>query len=380
LSKHEPAKNCPVRIEDGAKMTMAGRAAVDPEDAFGVLAGSEELIEEDPRLFLAEPGGEKPQEPLWTALGRVFRTYRTAYVRGVLAVTLASVLVVVLLPARYRATGTLMTAGSGLPQGALSRLARLTMFMPSRRELPPEIIVSLLASRRISDAVLERAFERWPGDPERLRFKDILTGSPPGKEPRERLYAKLGKATSFLQDPETRIVTVAVETRYPHLSAQVVNAYLDLLSRTALEDYQARSGGEARYLGQRIAEVRDELGDCESRLHAFYLANQNYATSSDPDIRIEELRLQRDVELKTRVMAELVTQQEAALVEERNTSPFVHIIDRGVAPEVRSWPQRKLFVVLAFAAAAAVGFALMLAADHLRIRSLRGAVALARSA
>jgi uncharacterized protein involved in exopolysaccharide biosynthesis len=350
-------------------MTMAGRVAdradVEPEDGFPALVEAQEE--------------ERSQEPVLRELARVLRTYRRPYLAAIAAVTGIALVIALLLPPRYRATGSLMAAGNGMPQGLLARVARLTSIMPARDVLAAETLCSILRSRRISDPILDRTFERWPGDESPMPLKSILSRTQPGKEPpRDKLYRKLNRATRFQMDPETRIVTLSVETRYPHLSAQVANAYLESLSRYATEEHQSKSRLEARYIGQRIDEVRSEIAVEEGRLHAFYSANQNYATSTDPDIRIEQLRLERSLELRSRVMLELVSQQEAALLEERNQASLIQVIDRGAAPQLRSWPQRKLLVGGAFAGAVLLGFALMLVADHLGVRSPRDVLALTR--
>ena len=265
-----------------------------------------------------------------------------------------------------------MAVGTGMPQGALGRLARIANITPSRDELPAETLVTILKSRRVSDPILDATFERWPGDPEPRPFRNLLTGTRPGKEPaRDKLYRKLARSTRFRMDPETRIVSLAIETRHPFLSAQVANAYLDALNRYATSEHQSKSRLVATFIGQRIAEVEAQVADQEDKLHDFFKANQNYATTTDPDIRIEQLRLERQVELRSRIMMELVSNQEAALVEERNEAPLIQVIDRGAPPELRSWPIRRLLVGGAVGAALVLGFVLMLVADQMGVRAPR---------
>lgn len=345
-------------------MTMAGHvAAMEPDDGF-------------PRL--AEPP-DGPEEPVFRELLRVFHTYRRPYLAGIALATAIGLALAFLLPPRYRATASLMAVGSGMPQGALGRLARIANIAPTQNELPVEVLCAILKSRRVSDPILDRTFERWPGDLHPIPFKNVLSRTRPGKEPPDdKLYRKLASATRFQIDPETRIVSLSVETRYPHLSAQVANAYLENLNRYVTEEHQSRSALTARFIGQRIEEVRREIAEEEKRLHAFYSANQNYATSTDADIRIEQLRLERNLELEARIMMELASNQQADLIEERNEAPRIQVIDRGAPPDLRCWPRRRLLVAGMLSGAAILGFVFMLVADHLGIRSLRDVFVLAR--
>lgn len=310
--------------------------------------------------------------PLAPELCRVFRVYGRAYGLFVGVATGVALALAFLLPPRYCATASLMPIGSGMPQGTFGRLAKIAGIAPARDELPAETLTSILRSRRISDPILDASFERWPNDPHPIPFKNVISRTAPGHEPaREKLYKKLAGATRFGMDPETRIVSLAVETRYPYLSVQVANAYLEHLNLYTTVEHQSKAEIVTSFIGKRMEEVRSEVEAAERELHAFYNANQNYATSSDPDIRMAELRLRRNLELRVRVMTELVTSQEAARVEAMNEAPVIQVIDRGGPPELRSWPPRRLLVGGALLGSAALGLALMLVADHFGIRSLR---------
>jgi uncharacterized protein involved in exopolysaccharide biosynthesis len=324
-------------------------------------------IGRDPEL----PGAAL-EAPLLPEILRLLRQYGRAYLALIVTVTSVAVVVSFLLPARYKATASLMAVGSGMPQGAIGRLARLASISPSRHELPAETLCTILRSRRISDPILDRTFERWPGDPRPLPLRNLITRTAPGEEPpRDKLYRRLARSTRFSMDPETRIVSLAVETRYPHLSAQVANAYLEAVRRYATEEQQARSQLIATLVNDRMKEVGGEITVAEDALHRFLAANQNYATSSDPDIRIEQLRLERNLELKSRMLIDLTTQHEMAVLEERNEASLIQIIDRGAAPDLRSWPVRRLIVAAALVGSVALGFVMILVADHFGVCSLR---------
>jgi len=334
-------------------------------------------LTETDREGVAAPGAA--EAPLLSELLRVFKLYGRAYLLLVGLATFSALVLTFVVAPRYRATASLMAVGSGMPQGSLGRLARLANITPSRDELPAETLCTILRSRRIADRILEARFQRRPGDPRPLPLENLLTGTDPGTEPqRDKLYRRLAKAARFSMDPETRIVTVAVETRHPYLSAQVATAYLEELSRYATEEHQSRSRLVSGFVGQRTGEVRAEVAQAEKALHQFLLANQNYATSTDPDIRIEQLRLERNLELRTRVLMDLVSNHELVLLDERNEAPLIQVIDRGAPPDLRSWPVRRLWVGGALVSTAAIGFVLMLVADHLGIRSPRDVWTIAR--
>jgi uncharacterized protein involved in exopolysaccharide biosynthesis len=327
------------------------------------------LAETDRERLFVDREVDREEAPILSEIVRVFRVYWRPYLILVASVTAVALVLAFLLPARYRATASLMSVGSGMPQGSLGRLARLANIQPIQNELPAETLCTILKSRRVSDSILDATFGRWPGDPDPLPFKNLLTGKPPGSEPpRDKLYRRLSRATHFSMDPETRIVTLAVETRHPHLSAAVANAYLEALGRYTAEEHQARTRMLVGLVAERTGEVRGEILQAEQALHSFIAANQNYATATDPDIRIEQLRLERDLDLRNRVLMNLVGNHEMALLQQRNEAPFIQVIDRGAAPTLRSWPIRRLLVGGALVGSALLGFVLMLVADHLGIR------------
>ncbi len=293
----------------------------------------------------------------------VLRRWVRPWIFFVATVTLMTVVAALLLPPRYKATASLMSAAGAGPQGAFGRLARLTNLAPAPEGLPVESLASILESRRIADHVLDTEMQAEPGGPTQA-FRYWLTKTQPGEAlNRDRLYKKLRGATHFRIDPESRIVHLALETRQPLLAANALNTYVDALSSYATVEHQSRSRAVRRFVGERIAEVETELANTEERLHRFYDKNHNYATTSDPDIQVARMRLERAVEIKSRVLLELTSQYESAQVEERNDAPFLQVIDRAAPPELRSWPRRTVMVVAAFLVASFLGFLAVLFLD-----------------
>jgi uncharacterized protein involved in exopolysaccharide biosynthesis len=83
-----------------------------------------------------------------------------------------------------------------------------------------------------------------------------------------------------------------------------------------------------------------------------------------PELALELLRLKRKVEIETAVYTMLLKEYEKSRIEEARDTPTVQVMDRAFAPNFRSRPRRKAFVMMGAAAGLAWSslFALFVAA------------------
>ncbi len=157
---------------------------------------------------------------------------------------------------------------------------------------------------------------------------------------------ELDKAVSVRVDNETNIVGVAVETRYPVLSAAVANLYIDLVNRFNLETRQSNAQERRRFVEERMSEAEQELRDAEEALQSWLERNRQWTGS--PELQFQHDRLERQVTIKQEVFTTLRRSYEEARIQEVNDTRVITVIDRAVPPEEKSSPKRKLNVILAF--------------------------------
>ena len=148
------------------------------------------------------------------------------------------------------------------------------------------------------------------------------------------------------------LVTVGAETRSPHVSAQIANAYLDEIVRYSRLSRRTRAGEQLDFAGQRLQEVKAELEATENRYAVFLKRNQDQGLL--PEIALGRDRFQRDIGAKTELYSTLLKQYEALRIETKKEAIVVEVIHRATPAFALAGKQRKN-------AALAAGVGLMVA-------------------
>jgi len=268
-----------------------------------------------------------------------------------LAALIAAAISLVLAP-MYTATASFVpeteSGGMNLPGGLVGLAAQFGVSVPTEAN-SPAFYADVLRSRTLRDEVLSARFPdpRSEAAGDSASLLEILDIE--GDSPAERLEAgrkKLGDAISVRVDNETGIVSASVETRYPALSADVANLFIDLLNQFNLETRQSNAQARRRFIEERMGEAEDELRAAEDDLQDWLERNRQFENS--PELRFQYERLQRQVTIKQEVFTTLRRSYEEARIQEVNDTPVITVIDRAVPPERKSSPRRKLNVILAF--------------------------------
>jgi uncharacterized protein involved in exopolysaccharide biosynthesis len=270
----------------------------------------------------------------------------------------AAVISLVVAP-KYTATASFVpeieSSGMSLPGGLAGVAAQFGVSVPVEAN-SPAFYADVLKSRTLRDEVLVSLFPdpRSEAADDSATLLDILDIE--GDSPSERLEAgreKLDGAMSVRVDSETGIVSASVESRYPALSADVANLFIDLLNRFNLETRQSNALERRRFIEERMGEAEGELRGAEDDLQDWLEGNRQYENS--PELRFQYERLQRQVTIKQEVFTTLRRSYEEARIQEVNDTPVITVIDRAVPPEQKSSPKRKLNVILAFFLGGVVG-------------------------
>jgi len=269
-----------------------------------------------------------------------------------LGTALAAALVSLVIPAKYTATAAFVpeteSQRSNLPSGMAGIAAQFGIGIGGSGPNSPRFYADVLRSRTLKDQVLLADFRDFRGNirGDSATLLDILRIKGDGE--RERLEngrKRLDKTMSVRVNNETNIVTVSVETRYPALSADVVNLLIDLLNSFNLETRRSNAAERRTFIEGRVTEAGRELRETEEELKSFLERNRQFESS--PELQFQHDRLQRQVSIKQEVLTMLRRQYEEARIQEVNDTPVITVIDRAVSPEKKSRPRRKLWVILA---------------------------------
>jgi uncharacterized protein involved in exopolysaccharide biosynthesis len=262
-----------------------------------------------------------------------------------------------LLPPKFTATTTFVPATSTTPTvpGDLASFAtQFGVSIGNNTALSPDFFASVLGSRELLRATLLSRFEdpQYPGTQRSLLEILNMTGQTNG----DRLdngIRRLQKDITQRVDRRTGIVTLTVSGRPSVLVAAVANRMVELLNQFNLERLQSQSRARRQFAQERRDEAEKELKDAESEQLRFLQNNRRYADS--PLLTFEEQRLARQVQLRQDVFMTLTREYEQARIAEVRDTPLLTVVDQAVPPERRSFPPRKLIVLLVIMASALTG-------------------------
>jgi len=278
-------------------------------------------------------------------------------VLGVAAVTVAlAVVLSLVLPPSYRATASFVTTDPAVDmpsrmadlalEPGLSGLAQQFGLSSSRDpSQSPAFYTQLLLSREL---LTRLAVSRFP-DPRAAAGGDSaplvqLLGvrSRDTSSAVELAVRRLRRRMFVTFDPKTNLVTLRLDTRWPALSAAVANEAVALVSAFNREQRLSRARARREFLEGRVASALAELRAVEDSQRLFYERNRLWESS--PALLVDERRLRRGVETVGSLYLSLRQQQEAARLDEVNTTPVITVVDRAVPPRRRQWPRRTLIV------------------------------------
>lgn len=159
---------------------------------------------------------------------------------------------------------------------------------------------------------------------------------------------ELGGVIKIDTDKRTGIVSLSATTRYPELSAAIVDTYLEELDNYNIHHRRSRAHNNEEFISRRLAQVKNELRQAEDTLRSFKEKNMNYLKADDPGLQLQLSRLQRNVELKAGLHMSLNQQHEMARLEAARDVPIVQVLDVGAVPLVKSSPRRSIILLAAF--------------------------------
>ena len=278
------------------------------------------------------------------------------YVVGI--ATVLAIIISLVLPKTYKSTATIlpetekskMSALGGLTD--LASLAGVNVGEGSLAKLYPTIIRSewvlrnvLLAqyhSESFKDSVTLIQFWEFQEKTPELTFEKAL----------KSLQAQLEVAT----EARTNVVTIAIETTEPQMSADIVNRVAFELDRFIRTKRTTNASEQRKWIEARLDEVKADLQKSENTLRDF--REKNRRVTDSPQLLLEQERLIREVQINSTLYAELKKQYELVKIEEIKNIPIINVMDAGRPAALKSAPLRGRIVIITFllSLAAAMGY------------------------
>jgi uncharacterized protein involved in exopolysaccharide biosynthesis len=158
-------------------------------------------------------------------------------------------------------------------------------------------------------------------------------------------------------DNATNLVRVTVDARHPQLAAAIANRLTEYVNEFNLQHRQTHAKQRRAFVERRVSEAGRLLREAEEALEAWLRSNRRWESS--PELRFENQRLQRRIDLRQEVYVSLNRDLETASIEEVNDTPLITVIDPAISPRRPSKPNRLLWTVLGLMAGGigGVGFA-----------------------
>jgi len=277
-------------------------------------------------------------------------------VGAVITAGLVTAGVTLLIPNKYTSHASLLPSRSGGKLSALKGITGLAALdigggFGGASESSSELFPTTLRSARLRNAILQKNYHfTADGQDYNLTLQEYLE-----EDNLDKARKALARITVVGSEFKTGVVSLDVTTKYPELSAQVAQAYIDELDRFNRTQRKTRATEYENFLGKRLAVSNREMISAEDELEQFQTVNRDWAFSTDPASQKQLLALKRDLEIKTRTFALLTQQYEIARSETRKDLPVVQALDAPAAPLIKSAPQRTLTVVFAMLIATVFG-------------------------
>ena len=218
--------------------------------------------------------------------------------------------------------------------------------------------LDILRSRRVADQILGEQFtfheKRWMFGPRVAKAMDLKTWL--GVKSLDRASGKLRKLLDVQRDMKSGMITLSVTTQSPDLSARLVREYVSQLEEYLTYHNQTQAGAKAVFVAGRLRIAEAKSKEAEKDFQGFLTVNRNYQTSPDPVVRLMGSRLEADLSMRRLMVSNLNWSLEQALMDEKNDTPILNILDAGQDPDAKSGPPRLLMVISASLGGIALSF------------------------
>ena len=217
----------------------------------------------------------------------------------------------------------------------------------------PKFYADLLTSRPVLQSAILHEYHVPAGAGTRSENYLAIEGfteTPPARA-LEDAMKHLAKRVGASADVRTNMITLSVRALTPQLSRDIADQLLAALDSLNLGFRQNQSRESREFYESRVLHTQRELDSAEGAVRNFLQTNR---VATSPALQFELQRLQREAERKNAVYTIVVQQFEQARLQEARNVPTLTVLAAPFVPVKKSFPPRRLIVVLG----AIVGLAL----------------------
>jgi hypothetical protein len=163
---------------------------------------------------------------------------------------------------------------------------------------------------------------------------------------------------------ETGTVTLRVALNSPRAATEVSSWLLQELDQFNTMRRQTSARNRRKFLENRLTELEKEQTRVGDWVRGFLEANRQYQDA--PALMFEARRRQARLDQISEVLTNVRRDYENARTDEVNDTPLLTVVEPPTVPVRRSFPQRKLIVVLAAVSSLLIGMAMAYFGEALR--------------
>ena len=198
----------------------------------------------------------------------------------------------------------------------------------------PQFYADLLRSRTILEPLVHMPFAfSWRGEEQRGNYVRLSRSdaAPYSAHRAEAALRRINEDMSVGVNQKTGIVKLEITTRYPQLSALLVDSALSLLNSFNVQTRRSQASAQRQFLEQRLATVTADLGRAEEAARDFAQNNRGDLRAS-PHLMIQQERINREVTMRAQVVGTLRQALEQAKLDEIRDTPLITVTEAPVMP------------------------------------------------
>lgn len=271
-----------------------------------------------------------------------------------LVLSAVTALVLVFVPNHYTSEAQILPKdlnSGGLLNNLMATAAALGVNVGGAQGDDSASYVDILNSRKVADTVLGEKYEFGMRPLFFLapRRKSMSLYDYLDEDNRDLAVEKFQKRLmSVDRDLKSGLITVRVTTNSADLSKQALDVAVNELESFIQASTQRNGKANAEFSQGRLDEAIAAATASEVKLEQFASDHRNYALSPDPEVRITGLRLEADLALRRQVVATLTLTLQQAMLDAKNDTPVLNILDRPSLPIQKSSPSRGIWTIFAF--------------------------------
>lgn len=155
----------------------------------------------------------------------------------------------------------------------------------------------------------------------------------------------LDPALKVSKDQKSNVVSISFVSKSPELSRQVTARAVGLLDKFLRENMQVVGINKLKFIDSRIQDCQGGLDALSAEFRDYTRKNKNYASTTDPDVRLRVLQLESNLALQRQLLNSLIVSREKSVLDSKNDMPNLTILDQASLPTEKSGPNRSLIVI-----------------------------------